>query len=76
MAAIIKRSVKISGHATSVSLEEPFWAVLKTLARDKNLSLNEMISEIDHAQLSNNLSSAVRLYILQELCRRSDLRLV
>lgn len=61
-----KRSVKISGHLTSVSLEEEFWQELKKLARAEKLSLNELIAKIDK-QRSENLSSALRLYVLKQL---------
>lgn len=63
---IVKRSVMIAGHATSVSIEKPFWDAFKTLAEAKNLSLNQLITEIDEAR-SVNLSSAIRLYVLESL---------
>lgn len=64
--AIRKRSVKISGHATSVSLEEEFWVVLQEIAAHKNISINALIAEIDDNN-SGNLSSAIRVYILKTL---------
>lgn len=66
-----KRSVNILGHQTSISMEEEFWSALKSLADERNLSINKMIAEIDRARgLNANLSSAVRIYILKDLQSR------
>jgi predicted DNA-binding ribbon-helix-helix protein len=61
-----KRSVVIAGHRTSLSLEEPFWNALKEIAERRGLSLARLIAEID-ASRSGNLSSAARLYVLDQL---------
>jgi predicted DNA-binding ribbon-helix-helix protein len=61
---VVKRSVLVAGHATSVSIEEPFWAGLKEIARERGLSLNTLIAAIDAERLSPNLSSAIRLAVL------------
>lgn len=66
---IIKHSVSIAGHRTSVSLERKFWELVRESARRRNLSVNELITEID-ATRKGNLSSAIRLYILDELLDR------
>ncbi len=66
-APIIKRSVKIAGHATSVSIEEPFWKELQKLAQAQNKSMNTLIAEIDAQRGQSNLSSAIRLYVLKTL---------
>tara|TARA_B100001123_G_scaffold418405_1_gene522368 strand:+ start:1377 stop:1589 length:213 start_codon:yes stop_codon:yes gene_type:complete len=66
MSIPLKRSVVISGHQTSVSLEKPFWEALNQIATDRNLSINRLISEIDHERESN-LSSALRVYVLNTL---------
>jgi predicted DNA-binding ribbon-helix-helix protein len=71
-----KRSVNISGHQTSISLEDPFWDALKTEADRQGISLNALISKVDAERTktaqekaaSSNLSSCLRLYIL-ELCQ-------
>ncbi|WP_169568065.1 ribbon-helix-helix domain-containing protein [Sneathiella limimaris] len=63
---IIKHSVSIAGHRTSISLEKPFWDLFKAAANQKGQSLNSLIAEIDETR-SGNLSSAIRLYVLQEL---------
>jgi predicted DNA-binding ribbon-helix-helix protein len=61
-----KRSVRISGHVTSISLEEEFWVELKKIAMRKKLSMNALIAKID-ATRKGNLSSALRLYVLHKL---------
>lgn len=62
-----KRSVMIARHATSITLEAPFWEALKRTAAQRGQSLNALIAEIDAARGENNLSSALRLYVLQQL---------
>ena len=62
-----KRSVNISGHQTSVTLEDEFWNVLNQIARTKDCSVNSLISEIDKDRGTENLSSAIRVFILKEL---------
>ena len=64
-APIVKRSVKIAGHPTSVSIEEPFWHAFKVIAEKEERSINDLVSEIDEAR-SVNLSSAIRLYVLDK----------
>ena len=61
-----KRSVKIAGHATSVSLEEEFWAALKNIAGARDISINELIAAIDQ-NAGGNLSSKIRVFVLKEL---------
>ncbi len=61
--AIRKRSVKIAGHSTSLSLEGVFWDALKEVAAARGLSINALIEEIDRGR-GANLSSAVRVYLL------------
>lgn len=58
-----KRSVTIAGHRTSVSLEEPFWEALRDLARSRDKSINDLVTEID-ADRRGNLSSAIRIHVL------------
>jgi predicted DNA-binding ribbon-helix-helix protein len=64
---IIKRSVVIAGHRTSVSVEEAFWYELKQLAEKEGLSIAAMIARIDGSRGRNNLSSAIRLAVLTHL---------
>ena len=61
---IKKRSVKISGHLTSVSIEQIFWDGLKLIARRQGKSINLLISEIDRER-DGNLSSAIRIFVHQ-----------
>lgn len=63
---IVKHSVSISGHRTSISLEREFWDLLCAYAEKKGLSVNALISEIDESR-TGNLSSAIRLFVLKEL---------
>ena len=69
---IVKRSVRIAGHATSISLEAPFWRALEEIAARRRVSLAALLSAID-AGRSGNLSSAVRLFVL-DCSRRGELR--
>lgn len=65
MARDVKRSVTISGHRTSLSLEPMFWEALKELACSRKLSVNELVREIDSTrEADENLSSAIRVHIL------------
>lgn len=59
-----KRSITIKGHRTSVSLEQPFWQALGEVADTREISLSGLIAEIDAARDTENLSSAIRLFIL------------
>lgn len=67
----IKRSVSIAGHATSVTLEPEFWAALKDIAAQRKTSLNALITDIDAEKDRDNLSSAIRVYILNRLIKSS-----
>jgi predicted DNA-binding ribbon-helix-helix protein len=61
---IVKRSIVISGHKTSISLEDAFWKGLKEIAQGRGLNLSEMVALIDSGRAQGNLSSAVRLFVL------------
>ncbi|MGB9364943.1 MAG: ribbon-helix-helix domain-containing protein [Xanthobacteraceae bacterium] len=61
---IIKRSVVLNGHHTSVTLEAPFWIELKSIAAERKVPLHRLISEIDANRQQHNLSSALRLFVL------------
>ena len=60
-----KHSVELSGHRTSIALEDEFWQELKKIAKNKNTSVRQLLMQIDDAH-QGNLSSAVRLFILYE----------
>jgi predicted DNA-binding ribbon-helix-helix protein len=61
---VIKRSIVVSGHKTSVSMEDAFWEALKRIAAGRDMTLTELVAVIDAGRAHANLSSAIRLYIL------------
>ena len=61
---IVKRSIVIAGHKTSVSLEDEFWNGLKEISRDQSMTLSAIVAGLDSHRRSGNLSSAIRLYVL------------
>ena len=64
---VVKRSIVIAGHKTSVSLEDAFWRGLKEIARAERTTLSTMVSQIDKSRQQSNLSSAIRLFVLDRL---------
>ncbi len=64
---IVKRSVSIAGHRTSISLEEPFWEALREIAERDQLSVQALIGRIDAERGEQNLSSAIRVFVLLQL---------
>ena len=62
-----KRSVRIAGHPTSISMEEEFWVALQRIAQRRNVSISQIIADIDETRGSSNLSSAIRLFVLKDL---------
>ena len=63
-----KISVVIANrHQTSISLEKEFLDELKIIAQKKGQSINQLVTEIDNSREYNNLSSAIRVYVLQQL---------
>jgi predicted DNA-binding ribbon-helix-helix protein len=60
----MKRSIVIAGHKTSVSIEEPFWRGLRDIAAAKGMSVSELVALIDNNRQQGNLSSHVRLFVL------------
>jgi predicted DNA-binding ribbon-helix-helix protein len=72
---MIKRSVVVAGHRTSISLEPAFWDELAAIAARRGISVNALVSEIDAARGDiANLSSAVRLCVLEDLRLRAAAR--
>jgi predicted DNA-binding ribbon-helix-helix protein len=61
---VVKRSIVIAGHKTSVSLEDAFWTGLKEIAAKRDLTLSDMVAAIDQDRQHGNLSSAIRLFVL------------
>ena len=64
---IVKRSVSIAGHRTSVSLEAPFWDALRAIAETRARSMQSLIGEIDAGRGTQNLSSAIRVFVLRSV---------
>lgn len=64
-AVVIKRSLAIAGHRTSISLEDAFWRELKILAKKRSQSINALVAEIDVNRGRANLSSAIRVYLFE-----------
>jgi predicted DNA-binding ribbon-helix-helix protein len=63
--SIAKRSIVIDGHKTSVSLEDAFWDDLKEIAHTQQATLSALVAKIDKARQHGNLSSAIRLFVLE-----------
>jgi predicted DNA-binding ribbon-helix-helix protein len=61
---VVKRSIVIAGHKTSVSLEDAFWKGLKDIAGSRGMTLSELVAAIDSDRRHGNLSSAIRLFVL------------
>ena len=79
MAGPVKRSVMIAGHATSISLEPPFWEALVEAAADAGLPLSALVARIDAARVEAadppNLASAIRVWLFERArARRSGER--
>ena len=70
---VIKRSIVIAGHKTSVSLEDAFWKGLKEIADDRNMTLSDLVSSIDTDRQHGNLSSAIRLFVLDHYRNQTPL---
>ena len=68
---VVKRSIVIAGHKTSVSLEEPFWQALKDIAAKHRMPLCDLINSIDTERQHRNLSSALRLFVLNHYQARA-----
>jgi predicted DNA-binding ribbon-helix-helix protein len=61
---VVKRSIVLGGQKTSVSLEEAFWIGMKEVAGQRSMTLSELVGEIDTNRHHGNLSSAIRLFVL------------
>lgn len=61
---VVKRSIVIAGHKTSVSLEDEFWDALKEIAARRSVTLSDLVANIDASRSQGNLSSAIRLFVL------------
>jgi predicted DNA-binding ribbon-helix-helix protein len=65
-----KHSVKIAGHATSITLESPFWDQLKRIATERDMALSTLIEDIDTQRGDQNLSSALRVFVLETVMEK------
>ena len=79
---VVKRSIVIAGHKTSVSLEDAFWTALKDIASAREITLSDLVASVDTDRRHGNLSSAIRIFVLdhfralsgQERSQREDKR--
>ena len=69
---IVKRSIVLAGRKTSVSLEEAFWGGMKEICQERGSTLSELVGEIDANRQQGNLSSAIRLFVLDYFKSRRE----
>jgi predicted DNA-binding ribbon-helix-helix protein len=69
---VLKRSVVINHHKTSVSLEDAFWKGIKNIAATRNMTLSDLVATVDGDRRQGNLSSALRLYVLEHYRDRAQ----
>jgi predicted DNA-binding ribbon-helix-helix protein len=69
---VVKRSIVIAGHKTSVSLEDAFWQGLKQIAGERDITLSDLVATIDTDRRQGNLSSAIRLFVLDYYRARAN----
>ena len=69
---IVKHSIVIAGHKTSVSLEDAFWNAIKDIAAARRMTLSDLVAAIDAARRHGNLSSAIRLFVLDHFQSTSN----
>jgi len=68
---VVKRSIVVAGHKTSVSLEEAFWDSVKDISRGRGVTVSDLIGSIDANRQQGNLSSAIRLFVLDHFKSRA-----
>jgi len=61
---VVKRSIVVAGHKTSVTLEDAFWTGMKEIASGRNITLSDLVTAVDSERQQGNLSSAIRLFVL------------
>ena len=69
--AVAKRSIVVAGHKTSIALEDAFWNGLKEIALARRTTLSGLVAEIDAERRYGNLSSAIRLFVLDHYRSRT-----
>jgi predicted DNA-binding ribbon-helix-helix protein len=62
-----KRSISIAGHRTSIALEDEFWILVQRISVEMDLSIPKLLELIENQKKSDNLASAIRLYVLDYL---------
>jgi predicted DNA-binding ribbon-helix-helix protein len=72
--SVLKRSIVIAGHKTSVSLEDAFWRGLKDIALTRRTAFSKLVAAINSERGNSNLSSAIRVFVLDHYRARSDSR--
>jgi len=68
---VVKRSIVVAGHKTSVSLEDVFWNALRNIAHSRGVHLSQLVGNIDSERQHGNLSSAIRLFVFECSCNNS-----
>jgi predicted DNA-binding ribbon-helix-helix protein len=71
---VVKRSIVIAGHKTSVSLEDAFWTGLKEIVHSRRTTFSNLVAAIDGERRQSNLSSAIRVFVLDHYRTRTDAR--
>ena len=71
---VLKRSIYIAGHKTSVSLEDAFWSAFREIAATRKIPLSDLVSTIDKERKHGNLSSAIRLFVLDYYRHLAELK--
>jgi predicted DNA-binding ribbon-helix-helix protein len=69
---VLKRSIVVGRHKTSVSLEDVFWNELRAIAQDLGVHLSQLVARIDAERQHGNLSSAIRLFVFEQSCKRAE----
>ena len=68
---VVKRSIVVAGHKTSVGIEDAFWKALKEIAADRSMTLSDLVSAIDAERRHGNLSSAIRVFVLDHFRKQA-----
>lgn len=69
---VVKRSIVVGHHKTSVSLEDVFWNELRRIAAEQGVALSQLVGRIDAERQHGNLSSALRVFVFEQSCQRAD----
>jgi predicted DNA-binding ribbon-helix-helix protein len=72
---VLKRSIVVAGHKTSISLEDAFWVALRSIAHARGITLSTLVADIDAKREHANLSSAIRLFVLDYYQKQADVPL-